>query len=55
MMILLAVLSGAATGLVLGLFGSGGSIIALPALIYLLGVAPKSAIAMSLGVVARLM
>ncbi|MBF0245539.1 MAG: sulfite exporter TauE/SafE family protein [Planctomycetes bacterium] len=51
-MILLAVFSGAATGLVLGLFGSGGSIIALPALIYLLGVAPKSAIAMSLGVVA---
>ena len=36
----------------LGLFGSGGSIIALPALLYLLHVEPKSAIAMSLGVVA---
>ncbi len=47
-----AILAGLATGLVLGLFGSGGSIIALPALIYLLHVEPKSAIAMSLGVVA---
>lgn len=49
---LLAILAGLATGIVLGLFGSGGSIIALPALMYLLHVAPKSAIAMSLGVVA---
>ncbi len=48
----LALLAGAATGLVLGIFGSGGSIIALPALMYLLHVEPKSAIAMSLGVVA---
>jgi uncharacterized membrane protein YfcA len=47
-----AILSGLLTGLVLGLFGSGGSIIALPALMYLLHVEPKSAIAMSLGVVA---
>ena len=46
------ILAGTATGFVLGLLGSGGSIIALPALIYLLGVAPKSALAMSLGVVA---
>lgn len=46
------ILAGLATGMVLGLFGSGGSIIALPALIYLLHVDPKSAIAMSLGVVA---
>ncbi len=45
------ILSGIATGFVLGLLGSGGSIIALPALIYLLGVAPKAALAMSLGVV----
>ena len=45
------ILAGLATGMVLGLFGSGGSIIALPALIYLLHVDPKSAIAMSLGVV----
>jgi hypothetical protein len=47
----LAILAGMVTGMVLGLFGSGGSIIALPALLYLLDVAPKSAIAMSLGVV----
>ena len=47
-----AIIAGLATGLVLGLFGSGGSIIALPALLYLLHVEPKSAIAMSLGLVA---
>jgi len=47
-----AIVAGLATGIVLGLFGSGGSIIALPALLYLLHVDPKSAIAMSLGVVA---
>ncbi len=47
-----AIVAGLATGMVLGLFGSGGSIIALPALLYLLQVDPKSAIAMSLGVVA---
>jgi len=51
-MILIAIIAGLATGVVLGLFGSGGSIIALPALLYLLHVEPKSAIAMSLGVVA---
>ena len=51
-MTLLAIVAGLITGFVLGLLGSGGSIVALPALIYLLGVAPKSAIAMSLGVVA---
>lgn len=49
---ILAVLAGVVTGTVLGLFGSGGSIIATPALLYLLEVAPKSAIAMSLGIVA---
>ena len=48
----LAILAGIATGIVLGLFGSGGSIIATPALLYLLSVEPKSAIAMSLGIVA---
>ena len=48
---ILAILAGMVTGMVLGLFGSGGSIIALPALLYLLDVAPKSASAMSLGVV----
>jgi uncharacterized membrane protein YfcA len=51
-MVFSVILAGLATGLVLGLFGSGGSIIATPALLYLLDVAPKSAIAMSLGIVA---
>jgi hypothetical protein len=51
-MIFLAILAGAATGIVLGLFGSGGSIIAMPALMVLLDVPAKSAIAMSLGIVA---
>ncbi|MBI5164889.1 MAG: sulfite exporter TauE/SafE family protein [Magnetospirillum sp.] len=47
----LAIVAGLATGLMLGLFGSGGSIVTLPALIYLLGVETKPAIAMSLGIV----
>lgn len=47
-----AVAASLATGLMLGLFGSGGSIITLPALMYLLGVEAKPAIAMSLGIVA---
>lgn len=47
----LAIAAGLATGLMLGLFGSGGSIIILPALVYLLGVGTKPAIAMSLGIV----
>lgn len=47
-----AILASLGTGLMLGLFGSGGSIVTLPALIYLLHVEPKSAIAMSLGIVA---
>lgn len=51
-MLILIILAGAATGIVLGLFGSGGSIIAMPALMYLLDVEAKSAIAMSLGIVA---
>jgi len=50
--LILVILAGAITGIVLGLFGSGGSIIAMPALLYLLHVEPKSAIAMSLGIVA---
>ncbi|MFK5913719.1 MAG: sulfite exporter TauE/SafE family protein [Woeseiaceae bacterium] len=45
-------ISGLITGLMLGIFGSGGSIITTPALLYLLDVEPKSAIAMSLGIVA---
>jgi len=51
-MIFLAIIAGAVTGIVLGLFGSGGSIIAMPALMVLLDVPAKSAIAMSLGIVA---
>lgn len=51
-MTLAAILAGLATGLMLGIFGSGGSIITTPALLYLLQVEPKSAIAMSLGIVA---
>ncbi len=51
-MSLSAILAGLATGIVLGVFGSGGSIVTTPALLYLLDVAPKSAIAMSLGIVA---
>lgn len=51
-MILYVLLGGAATGLVLGLMGSGGAIVTVPALLYLMHVPPKSAIAMSLGVVA---
>ncbi len=51
-MSLSVLLAGFATGMVLGIFGSGGSIITTPALLYLLGVEPKSAIAMSLGIVA---
>ncbi len=46
------IIAGLITGTLLGIFGSGGSIITMPALIYLLGVEPKSAIAMSLGIVA---
>jgi uncharacterized membrane protein YfcA len=45
-------IAGMLTGLLLGVFGSGGSIITTPALLYLLEVEPKSAIAMSLGIVA---
>ena len=51
-MLILVILAGAITGIVLGLFGSGGSIIAMPALMYLLDVEPKAAIAMSMGIVA---
>ena len=45
-------IAGIVTGVLLGIFGSGGSIITMPALLYLLDVEPKSAIAMSLGIVA---
>jgi hypothetical protein len=51
-MSVLILISGLFTGLLLGIFGSGGSIITTPALLYLLDVEAKSAIAMSLGIVA---
>ncbi|OKH20411.1 permease [Hydrococcus rivularis NIES-593] len=41
----------AAIGISLGLIGGGGSILAVPTLVYVMGVPPKSAIAMSLAVV----
>lgn len=51
-MTILALLSGMLTGLVLGIFGSGGGIVVVPALIYLLHVPAKEAIAMGLGIIA---
>ncbi len=38
-------------GISLGLIGGGGSILAVPTLVYVMGVTPKSAIAMSLAIV----
>lgn len=46
------IIAGLVTGMLLGVFGSGGSIITMPALLYLLDVEPKAAIAMSMGIVA---
>ena len=51
-MSLAIIIAGLVTGMLLGVFGSGGSIITMPALLYLLDVEPKAAIAMSLGIVA---
>ncbi|OIQ98114.1 sulfite exporter TauE/SafE [mine drainage metagenome] len=51
-MMMLAMLSGMLTGVALGIFGSGGGIIVVPALIYLLHLPPKEAIAMGLGIIA---
>ena len=51
-MMVLAVLSGMLTGFALGIFGSGGGIVVVPALIYLLHLPPKEAIAMGLGIIA---
>lgn len=49
---MVSILFGVVVGLALGLTGGGGSIFAVPLLIYGLGVAPKSAVAISLGAVA---
>lgn len=47
----LAMLGAALIGLSLGLTGAGGSIITLPVLVYLAGVAPKEAVGLSLFIV----
>ncbi|MEU4331961.1 sulfite exporter TauE/SafE family protein [Nonomuraea dietziae] len=51
-MLILTLASALAIGIALGLFGGGGSILAVPALIYLAGMPAKSAIAASLFIVA---
>lgn len=48
----MSILIGLLIGLILGLTGSGGAILAVPLLIYLLHLHPSQAIGMSLGVVA---
>ncbi len=46
------ILAGMVTGLLLGLLGSGGSIVTLPVLVYIAGVDVKPAMAMTFGIVA---
>lgn len=46
-----AITMGSVVGFSLGMFGSGGSILAVPILVYLFGYETKSAIAMSLAIV----
>lgn len=48
---LVGILAGIATGSLLGLLGAGGSIIAIPILVYLLGIETKPAIGLSLTIV----
>ncbi|MCD9880768.1 sulfite exporter TauE/SafE family protein [Streptomyces guryensis] len=50
--LLLALLSGAVIGVALGALGGGGSVLAVPALIYLLGFTPVAATTASLVIVA---
>ncbi|MGW5639070.1 TSUP family transporter, partial [Streptomyces sp. NPDC003832] len=49
--LVLALAAGAAVGLALGALGGGGSVLAVPALIYLLGLAPVAATTASLVIV----
>ncbi|WP_329075550.1 sulfite exporter TauE/SafE family protein [Streptomyces niveus] len=49
--LVLALVAGAVTGLALGALGGGGSVLAVPALIYLLGFSPASATTASLIIV----
>lgn len=48
---IIGLLLAAGIGLSLGLMGGGGSVLALPVLVYVMGVPPKSAIAMTLVIV----
>ncbi len=48
---LLAIAMAVLVGLSLGMFGSGGSVLAVPILVYIMGIETKSAIAMSLAIV----
>ncbi|MFF4705017.1 sulfite exporter TauE/SafE family protein [Streptomyces sp. NPDC001288] len=50
--LVLAVVAGAVVGLALGALGGGGSVLAVPALIYLLGFTPSAATTASLVIVA---
>jgi uncharacterized membrane protein YfcA len=50
--LLLTIVSGITVGLALGLTGGGGSIFAMPLLIYVLGLSPASAVPVSLAAVA---
>ncbi len=52
MLWILAICMGVLVGLSLGMFGSGGSVLAVPILIYILGYETKTAIAMALAIVA---
>ncbi len=47
----LALAMGSLVGISLGMFGSGGSVLAVPILVYVLGYETKSAVAMSLAIV----
>jgi hypothetical protein len=49
--LLIGLLLSAAIGLSLGLIGGGGSIITVPVLVYVMGMAPRDAVSMSLAVV----
>lgn len=51
MTLVITLLMGSVVGLVLGVFGSGGSVLAVPILVYVMGIEVKSAIAMSLVIV----
>jgi len=51
MTLVIALAMGSLVGLVLGVFGSGGSVLAVPILVYVMGIEVKSAIAMSLVIV----